>query len=236
MIRQMARRLRQVADAVRCRTILAVGYCRCAIVIAFVASHLMSRGQRRRGEWLRAVRRCGPIFDFAKHRRIAKCHEWYATAADRRLTNSQRSQWRQSSQTNLRRMDALGNSRCGCCHVADDDRIDLPRPSASAFRRIHVRRNRARPDPSRSAFSADWLIRPQNRQRLAFVTAASWTTLGSGSSFCAFARCVPRSNQVDASRYRGRSHVCLAIAAAICYFMAAYPLADSCRRRSKAEN
>jgi hypothetical protein len=28
--------------------------------------------------------------------------------------------------------------------------------------------------------SADWLIRPQNRRALAFVTAGSWTVLGSG--------------------------------------------------------
>lgn len=27
---------------------------------------------------------------------------------------------------------------------------------------------------------ADWLIRPQNRRALAFATAASWTTIGSG--------------------------------------------------------
>jgi hypothetical protein len=65
---------------------------------------------------------------------------------------------------------------------------------------------------------ADWLIRPQHRRTLAFVTAGSWAIVG--SSFVIFAVCAASRLVSSSGSLNWTFASCSIVGAAFCYFLA----------------
>lgn len=74
--------------------------------------------------------------------------------------------------------------------------------------------------------AGDWLIRPQNRRVLAFVTAGSWTTLGSGLLVLAIRAMLnaiyERTNSPDKAEAATMLAILLVVGAVFCYLFAAF--------------
>jgi hypothetical protein len=70
--------------------------------------------------------------------------------------------------------------------------------------------------------AADWLIRPENRQALAFTTAVSWATLGSGLLVLAIHALVEASDSPGEASGMWMLEGFLAVGAAASYLMALF--------------
>lgn len=72
--------------------------------------------------------------------------------------------------------------------------------------------------------AGDWLIRPQNRRALAFVTAGSWATLGSGLLVVAIRAILDAiyegTNSPGKAEAATMLAILLAVGAAFCYLFA----------------
>jgi hypothetical protein len=69
--------------------------------------------------------------------------------------------------------------------------------------------------------ASDWLIRPENRRALAFVSAGTWAILGSGLFALAFSALYQAAISAN-SQAPSTLAICLAIGAGLSWFMAAY--------------
>jgi hypothetical protein len=75
-------------------------------------------------------------------------------------------------------------------------------------------------------FVGDWLIRPQNRRALAFVTAASWAIVGSGFVMVGIHEAYRLKSPAEylagsrTDRFNSASAIFLLLAGAFCYFLA----------------
>jgi hypothetical protein len=69
--------------------------------------------------------------------------------------------------------------------------------------------------------AGDWLIRPENRRALAFVTTGSWATLGSGLLVLSLRAIYAAFDARDPSATSTLA-ISLGVGAALCYLLAAY--------------